>query len=75
MDVIDDIHACQDAAKTFVVRTIYRQVKDEEKRLELIKKLDSLEFLNHYWLHQLVRNQYKSGHTYFNNQIVLNPEH
>ena len=74
MDVIDDIHACQAAAKTFVIRDIYRQVQDEDKRKFMVGKLNSLEFLNHVWLHQLVRNQYKRGHTYVNNQIVLYPE-
>ena len=74
MDVIDDIHACQEAAKTYVIRTIYRQLKDEDKRKELIAKLKTTEFLSHPWLRQLVRKQYKRGHTYVDNQIVLNPD-
>ena len=51
MDIIDDIHACQEAAKTYVIRTIYHQVKDEDKRKELIAKLKTTEFLSHPWLH------------------------
>ncbi len=59
--VIDDIHGAQEAAKSFVIRKIYRHFKPEKIvvkgktktlddtsfRKELIKSLDSTEFLQY----------------------------
>jgi len=69
-DVMKAINAQQEAAKTEVIKRIYRKFNDSETRKELVAALKSSEFLRHPWLHRQVRNVYKRGHTYFKNQIV-----
>ncbi len=80
--VINDIHACQDAAKTIVIRKIYRffqpekdqngnQIKDTSFRGELIKSLNTLEWRQYPLLHRWMRKAYHRGHTYVNNQICV----
>lgn len=69
--VIDDIHASIEAAKSYVIKKIYRRYFNDEKTIKyLIKKLKGKEWLEDYWLHQLVRKQYHRGHTWVKNQIV-----
>ena len=83
--VIDDIHAVQEAAKSFVIRKIYRHFKPEKIvvkgktktlddtsfRKELIKSLDSTKFLQYPLIKRWVRSEYHRGRTWVNNQIVL----
>ena len=83
--VIDDIHAVQEAASSFVIRKIYRHFKPEKIvvrgkiktlentsfRQELIKSLDSTDFLQYPLIKRWVRQEYDRGRTWVNNQIVL----
>ncbi len=83
--VIDDIHAVQEAAKSFVVRKIYRYfqpekiiVKGKTKvlehtsfRTELVHSLNSTEFMQYPLIKRWVRQEYHRGHTWVKNQIVL----
>ncbi len=80
--VINDIHAVQEAAKTLVIRKIYKlfkpeqnkqgkPIKDTSFRTELIKSLDSLEWTKYPLIHRWMRQVYHRGHTYVNNQICV----
>ncbi len=80
--VINDIHACQEAAKTIVIRKIYRHFKPEKDsqgkvrkstsfRDELVKSLKTLEWRKYPLIHRWVRQAYHRGHTYVNNQICV----
>ena len=83
--VIDDIHAVQEAAKSFVIRKIYRCFQPEKItaggkskilehtsfRKELVQSLNSKEFMQYPLIKRWVRQEYHRGHTWVNNQIVL----
>ncbi|MDJ0581122.1 transposase [Crocosphaera sp.] len=80
--VINDIHACIEAAKTIVIRKIYRYFKPEKDRFgkaikatsfrdELIKSLRTLEWMKYPLLHRWMRQAYHRGHSYVNNQICV----
>ena len=80
--VINEIHACQEAAKTTVIRKIYRhfqpekyrggkEIKDTSFRAELLLSLNSLEWMQYPLLHRWMRKAYHRGHTYVNNQICV----
>ncbi len=83
--VIDDIHAVIEAAKSFVIRKIYRYfqpekitVKGKSKilehtsfRKELVQSLNSTDFMQYPLIKRWVRQEYHRGHTWVNNQIVL----
>ncbi len=80
--VINDIHACQEAAKTIVIRKIYRhfkpeideqgkEIKSTTFRDELIKSLKTLDWMQYPLLHRWMRQAYHRGHTYVNNQICV----
>ena len=83
--VIDDIHAVLEAAKSFVIRKIYRYfqpekiiVKGKTKTLEhtsfrkeLVQSLNSTEFMQYPLIKRWVRQEYHRGHTWVKNQIVL----
>ncbi len=80
--VINDIHACQEAAKTIVVRKIYRHFKPEKDnqgkeikstsfREELIKSLKTKQWMKYPLIHRWMRQAYHRGHTYINNQICV----
>jgi len=80
--VINDIHAVQEAAKTAVVRKIchhFQPLKDAQGkdiaessfRQELIKSLNSREWLKYPLLHRWMRSAYHRGHSYVNNQICV----
>ena len=80
--VINDIHACIEAAKTIVKRKIYRHFKPEKDsqgkeikstsfRDELIKNLKTLEWMKYPLLHRWMRQAYHRGHSYINNQICV----
>ncbi|MDE5098572.1 MAG: hypothetical protein O4861_09585 [Trichodesmium sp. St16_bin4-tuft] len=80
--VINDIHTSQEAAKTIVIRKIYRHFKPEKDkqekeikstsfRYELIKSLRTLDWMKYPLLHRWIRQAYHRGHTYINNQICV----
>ncbi len=73
-DTLDDIKANREAAKEKVVRHIFRNIDDKEKRKELFKKLknDSV-WVNDPYLRRLMRKYWKHGINHTFNQIVLEP--
>ena len=73
-DSLDDIKANREAAKEKVVRHIFRNIKEEDKRKELFKKLknDSV-WVNDPYLRRLMRKYWKHGKNNTFNQIVLEP--
>jgi len=73
-DSLDDIKANREAAKEKVVRHIFRNIDDKDKRKELFQKLknDSVWIKNSY-LRRLMRKDWKHGKNHTFNQIVLEP--
>jgi len=73
-DSLDDIKANREAAKGKVVRHIFRNIDDKDKRKELLKKLkkDSV-WINDSYLRRLMRQYWKQGKNHTFNQIVLEP--
>jgi IS605 OrfB family transposase len=71
-DTLDDVKANREAAKEKVVRHIFRNIDDKDKRNELFKKLknDSV-WVNDSYLHRLMRKYWKHGKNNTFNQIVL----
>lgn len=80
--VINDIHACIEAAKTIVIRKIYRwfqpeidqngkEIKDTSFRTELVNSLKTREWMQYPLLHRWVRQAYHRGHSWVNNQICV----
>lgn len=80
--VINDIHACIEAAKTKVTRKIYRFFKPEKDgdgkiieetsfRAELIESLKTKTWIKYPLIHRWMRQAYHRGHTYVNNQICV----
>jgi hypothetical protein len=80
--VINDIQACQEAAKAIVIRKIYsnfkpekdkdgKEIQDTSFRSELIKSLKTLEWMKYPLLHRWIRQAYHRGHSYVNNQICV----
>ncbi len=83
--VIDDIYAVQEAAKSFVIRKIYRYFQPEKTivkektrvledtsfRKELVQSLNSTEFMQYPLIKRWVRQEYHRGHTWVKNQVVL----
>lgn len=68
-DTMKAILAQQEAAKTFIIRAIYRRTKDEEKRSKLLDLMHN-DPTSDPWLHRVFRTQYQRGHTFVRNQIV-----
>ena len=80
--VIDDIHACIEAAKRAVIKKIYRTFKPEKVkggkiiehtsfRKELSQSLNSLQWMDYPLLHRWIRQAYHRGHTWVDNQICV----
>ena len=80
--VINDIHACIEAAKAFVIRKIYAhfkplkddfgfEIKNSSFRKELIDSLKTTQWLKYPLLHRWMRDAYHRGHSYVNNQICV----
>jgi IS605 OrfB family transposase len=71
-DTLDDVKANREAAKEKVVRHIFRNIDDKDKRNELFKKLknDSV-WVNDSYLHRLMRKYWKHCKNNTFNQIVL----
>ena len=68
-DTMKAISAQQSAAKTFMLRAIYRKTKDEDERARLLDLINNAPTSDP-WLHRQFRNQYQRGHTFVRNQIV-----
>lgn len=66
---IDEIHAYQEAVKSYVVRDVYRMFGKDGFRDELVKSLDSLEWQQYPLIARWVRRYYRRGHTSKDNQI------
>ncbi len=73
-DTLDDIKANREAAKEKVIRHIFINIDDKDKRKELFKKLknDSV-WVNDPYLRRLMRKYWKHGINQTFNQIVLEP--
>lgn len=69
--VIDDIHACQEAAKSWVVRKIYCTFSEEGFRDELVKSLWTLEWMDYPLIHRWMRDAYHRGHSWVDHQICV----
>ena len=80
--VINDIHATIEAAKTIVIRKIYRffkpekdgdgkEIKNSSFRAELIESLKTRAWMQYPLIHRWMRQAYHRGHTYINNQICV----
>lgn len=68
-DTMKAILAQQEAAKTFLIKEIYRFTTDKNERKELLNLLKNDPTANN-WLHRHFREQYIKGHTFVRNQIV-----
>jgi hypothetical protein len=68
-DTMKAISATQKAAKTFIIRVIYRFTDDKSERLRLLDLLKT-DPTNDNWLHRQFRKFYQRGHTSVCNQIV-----
>ncbi|NES82797.1 MAG: transposase [Moorea sp. SIO2B7] len=68
-DTMKAILAQQEAAKTFLIKEIYRKTKNPEERQRLIHLLKNNPTGDN-WLHRKFRKQYIKGRTYVRNQIV-----
>ncbi|OAD19194.1 transposase, IS605 OrfB [Candidatus Thiomargarita nelsonii] len=73
-DTLDDVKANREAAKEKVVRHIFINVDERDKRKELFKKLknDSV-WVNYSYLRRLVRKYWKQGKNNTFNPIFLEP--
>jgi hypothetical protein len=69
--VIDDIHATQEAAKSWVIRKIYRTFSKDGFRSELVKSLNTLEWMDYPLIHRWMRSAMGRGHSWVNNQICI----
>ncbi|MGH8002685.1 MAG: hypothetical protein ACREPR_25440 [Brasilonema sp.] len=68
-DTMKAISAQQQAAKTLLVRDIYRHTSDKDERKRLIELLKTNPTSDN-WLHRQFRKQYLKGHTFVRNQVV-----
>ena len=68
-DAMKAILAQQEAAKTFMIRAIYRRTLDEPSRSKLLDLMHN-DPTSDPWLHRVFRTQYQRGHTFVRNQIV-----
>ncbi|MEM9274177.1 MAG: transposase [Cyanobacteria bacterium P01_F01_bin.143] len=80
--VINEIQASQEAAKTAVIKKIYRTFKPEKDprgkvventsfRKELSQSLNTLQWMDYPLLHRWMRSAYHRGHSWVNNQICV----
>lgn len=63
------ISAQQEAAKTFIIRAIYRRTSNEGEQVRLLKLMQTNPTADN-WLHCQFRLFYQRGHTFVRNQIV-----
>jgi IS605 OrfB family transposase len=68
-DTIKAILAQQEAAKTFIIRAIYRRAKDDDERTRLLGLMHN-DPTSDPWLHRVFRKLFQRGHTLSRNQIV-----
>ncbi len=73
-DTLNDVKANREAAKEKMVRHIFINVNDKDKRNKLFKKLknDSV-WVNDPYLRRLMRKYWKHGKNHTFNQLVLEP--
>jgi IS605 OrfB family transposase len=73
-DTLNDVKANREAAKEKVVRHIFRNIDDKDKRKELFKQLkNDYVWINNSYLRRLLRKYWKHGKNNTFNQIVLEP--
>jgi len=73
-DTLNDVKANREAAKEKVIRHIFRNVDDKDKRKDLFKKLkNDAVWINSSYLRRLMRQYWKHGKNHTLNQIVLEP--
>jgi len=70
-DAFGNIKANREAAKEKVRKVLYKQVSDEEKRIEFYKKLKSDDWTSDNYLRRLMRKHWKRGHNHTHNQIIV----
>ena len=70
-DSFGDIKASSQSAKEFVRKILYKQVHDDEKRLELYKKLKYDDWTSDNYLRRKMRQHWKHGRNHTHNQIVV----
>jgi len=68
-DAMKAILAQQQAAKTFIIRAIYRRTKDYNERARLLGLVDNSPTSDP-WLHRVFRKLFQRGYTFVRNQIV-----
>jgi len=68
-DTMKAITAQQEAAKTFIVRAIYRRTNNETERARLLDLMNSSPTSDN-WLHRQFRKLFQKGHTFVRNQVV-----
>jgi len=66
---VDEIHTYQEAVKTSVIRRIYQKFGEEGFRDDLVKSLNSLEWMQYPLINRWVRQYYHRGHTWKTHQI------
>jgi IS605 OrfB family transposase len=71
-DSLNDIKANREAAIEQVIRHIFRNIDDKDKRQELFKRLQN-DWINNSYLRRLMRKYWKHGKNHTFNQIVLEP--
>ncbi|MEN8217367.1 MAG: transposase [Pseudomonadota bacterium] len=70
-DAFGDIKANRESAKEKVRKVLYRQIYEEEKRINLYKKLKSDDWIEENYLRRLMRKYWKHGRNQTSNQIVV----
>lgn len=68
-DTFKAITAQQEAAKTWIIRDIYRNTTNSNERKKFTKLLKENPTADN-WLHRRFRKHYRKGHTFVNNQVV-----
>ncbi|RKZ41367.1 MAG: transposase [Candidatus Parabeggiatoa sp. nov. 3] len=70
-DSFGDIKANRESAKEKVRKNLYKQVHDDDKRLELYKELKSDSWTSNNYLRRLMRKYWKHGRNHTQNQIIV----
>ena len=70
-DVIDDIHLTCAAAKEKVRKAIAKRYQDKSEQKSAYLKLKSGQWVEDNYLRRMMRKYFKHGHTFVNNQIIL----
>ena len=70
-DAFGNIKANRESAKEKVRKILYKPIYDEEKRIELYKKLKTDSWTSDNYLRRLMRKYWKHGHNHTHNQIIV----